>query len=150
MPSRARRRPPLTRARIAALRRQTEADISQLQQDAEKAVLTMQADAEKAVADARKQLADAQKQLADVPKKVDALFAELPRQASVRKDQCAKAIGQKRQEADVLGAFLAAAVVRESNNICMQQQQKQKLEMMDGKATVSEASAGRQQRWAAS
>ena len=125
---------------IAAIRRQAEEDISQLQQDAEKAVLTMKADAERAVA-------DAQKQLADVPMNVDALLAELPHQASVRKDQCAKAIGQKRQEADVLGAFLAAAVERESNT---SMQQKRKLEMMEGKAMVSEASAGRQQRWAAS
>ena len=139
---------------IAALRRQADADISQLQQDAEKAVLAMQADAERAVADAQKQLADAQKQLAGaqkqlavVPMNVDALLAELPHQASAREDQCAKAIGQERQEADVLGAFLAAAVERESNT-CMQQ--KRKLEMMEGKAMASEASAGRQQRWAAS
>ena len=132
---------------IAALRRQADADISQLQQDAEKAVLTMKADAERAVADAQKQLADAQKQLADVPMNVDALLAELPHQASAREDQCAKAIGQEQQEADVLGAFLAAAVERESNT---SMQQKRKLEMMEGKAMVSEASAGRQQRWAAS
>jgi hypothetical protein len=115
-----------------------------MQADAERAV----ADAQKQLADAQKQLADAQKQLADVPMIVDALLAELPHQASAREDQCAKAIGQERQEADVLGAFLAAAVERESNNTSMQQ--KRKLEMMEGKAMVSEASAGRQQRWAAS
>ena len=114
---------------IAALRRQADADISQLQQDAEKAVLTMRADAERLLM------------------RADALLAELPHQASVREDQCAKAIGQERQEADVLGAFLAAAVERESNT---PMQQKRKLEMMEGKAMVSEASAGRQQRWAAS
>ena len=42
---------------------------------------------------------------------------------------------QKQQEAGVLEAVLAAAVERE----CMQQQQKRKLKMMQGKAMVSDA-----------
>ena len=42
-----------------------------------------------------------------------------------------------------VGAFLAAAMDKESNT-CMQQ--KQELEMMKGKAMVSKASAGRPQR----